>query len=169
MNPFILGLMSLAGASNPDLLSQVMSSGGVPPPATGASPLDTAKLLMGMPQGDQLGALLNGPQSLQPTVQPSPVGPGLSAIGASPLAAGGLGGAGPAGAAASALSGLQGVTAPTAPNPVFSGGVAGGVDTPKGNALMGKVGSPMLDQLMMLLNGRTADPLRVPPLGSLLG
>lgn len=176
MNPFMIGLMALAGASNPDMLASTMSGMGVPPPSTGASPMDTAKLLMGMPQGDQFGAMLNGAGSMQPTMQPQPVMPGLSATNmAQPPAANPLAGAGTAAltaanpAAGMALSALQGVTAPTAPAPVFSGGVSGGVDTPKPNPAIGKMGSPVLEQLMSMLTGRTPDPLRVPALGSLLG
>lgn len=154
MNPFLMGLMSMTGAMNPEMFSQAMAAQGIAP---GAMP----NQFMGLQAQDPLGGYLTGTgmDMAQPTVA------GWEAS-VNPTAAPGTGA--PPGAQMPFLgSMLQGVKTPTAPTPIMSGGVAGSQKAPDMNVRTGQ--GALSAEIMKLISGAgNQNPLRVPALGSLI-
>jgi hypothetical protein len=153
MNPFLMGLMSMTGAMNPEMFSQAMAAQGVAP---GAMP----NQFMGMQPQDPLGGYLTGSAGM---MEPQATTAGWEAT-VNPTAQAGA----PPGAQMPFLgSMLQGVKTPTAPTPIMSGGVAGSQKAPDPQLRMGQ-GALGAEIMKLISGGGNQNPLRVPALGSLI-
>jgi|SRR5581483_6303394 len=138
MDPWMMGLLSMFASQNPGQAGPMLDKLGVPPPNAGAEAGDKT-----------LGPWIT-------TVNPEPQ-PGSAA---SPN---------PSSQALMQLASLQGVKAPAPIQPVLSAGVPGGVKAPNETAKSIQAGSPAVNALMAaLLNPASANPLRVPDLGSFI-
>lgn len=127
MDPFQMGLMTLAGAQNPELMSTMMASQGISPTAMGTG-------VPGTMMDGGLGALLQ-PQAVSPGMVP-----GASAPVAQP----------------SGLAALSGVKAPEAPKPIMNAGVSGGQKAPEMMVKGSSGGSQAIDMMMRQLMGAGA-------------
>lgn len=144
-DPFQMGLMTLAGANNPELLSTAMASQGISPSVMASGPNATNPF-----QANNLGALL------QPGQLPTPMSPEQAGM-KDPAAQPGM--------AASGLGALSGVKAPEPIKPVFNAGVSGAQRAPEVQVKAASGGSQAIDMLMRQLMGAGAG---VPNLATLL-
>lgn len=154
-DPMQMGLMTLAGAQNPDMFAQLMSSLGV-------SPSQVPGTMLAAPQAPQLGGLLGGLSGIAQNL------PGAQAGGyptpMSPEQAGMKGGAPAAAPGQDMMAALGKVKAPEQVRPVFSGGVSGSQNAP--NAQVGAGMSSGSEAILQaLLGGQSSN---VPSLGMLL-
>ncbi len=153
MDPFMLGLLSMTAAQQPQQFAQAMSQFGVSPQG-----------FSGMNTQDPLGSLITGQGMAPPAggAQPTLDGWGATvtpsasqAPQASPPLPGNM------------LSSLQGMKLPSPPQPIMSAGVSGSQNVPKPGAMPGN--GALASAIMQLIGGGgMPDPLRVPALGSLI-
>lgn len=164
MNPFMMGLLSMTGAQNPEMFSSAMANLGFSPDSMGQGQSGMSNF-MGYPQGDPLGGFITGmgqpqaaPAAPQPTVAgwEATVNPADQSGGAQPPAPGNM------------LAGLGGAKMPQAPQPIMSGGVAGGGQPAPGMKVQAGNGA-LANAIMQLISGAgNQDPLRVPALGTMI-
>jgi hypothetical protein len=156
MNPFMMGLLGMTGASNPDLFSSFMAATGVSP--DGMSMDSGMQAFPGMTPQDPLGGYITG----------SALAPGSEADAMADPSGGMMKLGGPAiqqllGAGA----GLGGVKTPGPTTPIMNAGVSGSQKAPEMSVKQGD--GALASAIMRLISGGgTQDPLRVPALGSLI-
>lgn len=156
-DPFQMGLMTLAGAQNPDMFANLMAAQGI-------SPSMLPGTVVNAPQAPELGGLLGGLSKmagfLPGAIPPGPRGDGLPTPMPPPAAAPGTGAPG-----MDMISALGKVKAPEQAKPVFSGGVSGSQNAP--GMAVGKGMSSGSEAILQALlgGGRGAG---VPSLGMLL-
>ena len=160
MDPFSLGLASIAGAQNPDLLAQLLASTGQKPammdspmgyyPMLG-SQINPSQTPAAVPQAAQLpGAPTTGWDT---TVTPEPT----AAAGPNPAVAA-------LAKAGNAISPFAGIQKPTMPTPDMKAGVAGNSSPARPAA----IGNSQLALIMSQMLGHPATPQSLPTLGSLI-
>jgi len=171
MDPFMLGLMSLTGANNPDAFANAMAQAGIRPDGQGM-PGGAMAAGGGLAQFLSPYANPNAPAGTAGLITPTPMGPeqagmpgtqsglkdGLETYN-NPMKFMGQGMMGP----------LQGVKTPEPLRPIVNAGVSGSQKAPE-VSIGGQRGTGANAAILQALlgGGQQSDPLRVPALGSLL-
>lgn len=175
MNPFLMGMATLAAANNPQLAAQIFGQNGIAPPMNSGVPaMSPMEFALATARGGSpgIGSYLEGP--LQPTqAMPETVMPGMSVMGAPVAQPSGQAFAGngmpmPAGTPGTTqvnpLTQMQRL--PENDRPITNVGVNGPGIIP---GRPGEANASLKDMFAMLTQMRRQDPLTVPTLGSLLG
>lgn len=157
MDPFSLGLTSIAGAQNPELLASLLAQAGQVPPLNGSP----------MQYYPPVGVSLANQQPQVPVIpwnQPGPGEGGQTPVGAwntttTPEQQSQAGATAKPG-----LSPFSGIQKPTVPQPDMKAGVAGAGTPPK----MGAPGNSQVATIMQQLFGKVLTPQALPTLGALL-
>lgn len=154
MNPFMMGLLSMTGATDPAKFAETMAAAGISPSMLGGAGSGMSQFGGLQPQ-DPLGGFITGDalqsapattEGWDATVTPTPAP--SAPVPANPM---------------SMLSGLQGVKTPQAPQPIMSGSVGGRAPE------MQKVGNSALQAaIMSMIAGGGAQPQVGPGLGQLI-
>ncbi len=165
MDPFQLAMLLMSAAQQPDMAGQTLEQLGIPAPGMPGSPI-------AMPGGGPLegnasavpgtaldfggmGAALTG-QGFFPSAAP-----GMPEAGAAALAGGA--------AAAQPRQVPPQVKGPEPIKPIMSGGVTGGVQSPKSDTNFSGI-APAIALLQQIMSGAgNQNPLRVPVLSGLFG
>lgn len=140
-NPFSAGLLALAAAQNPSLISNAAAQAGIPPPPTGQPP--------------------GVSDSIAPFLTPSALAPDAAAAGGALPAAGGQ-------AAPNPFAGLAGFKGPQQQKPIMSAGVSGSQKVPEQSAALASGSSNALQSLLTQILG-TGGSAPVRGLGSYIG
>ena len=164
MDPFQLAMLLMSAAQQPEMAGKSLEALGIPAPGMPGSPI-------AMPGGSVEGNASAVPGT---AFDFGGMGAALTGQGFFPSAAPGMPetGAAPAGGPAAQAQPRQvppQVKAPEPIKPIMSGGVTGGVQTPKSDTNFSGVG-PAIALLQQIMSGAgNQNPLRVPVLSGLFG